>query len=51
MSVSMATATLSSKGQITIPAKVRKALHIKQQGERIGFELVEWGIDKTISHD
>ena len=38
----MATATLTSKGQITIPASVRDALHI-DTGDRVEFVEVEPG--------
>jgi len=38
----MATATLTSKGQITIPASVRDALHIGT-GDRVEFVEVEPG--------
>ena len=39
----MASATVTSKGQITVPASVRKALHI-QPGDRI--EFVQTGKNK-----
>jgi AbrB family looped-hinge helix DNA binding protein len=38
----MATATISSKGQITIPAGVRHALHV-DTGDRVEFVEVEPG--------
>lgn len=38
----MSTATVTSKGQITIPAEVRKALHVKA-GDRVNFVEVEPG--------
>ena len=38
----MTTATLSSKGQITIPADVRQALHV-DTGDRIEFVEIEAG--------
>ena len=38
----MATATVTSKGQVTIPAAVRNALHI-QAGDRIEFVEVDSG--------
>lgn len=38
----MSTATMTSKGQITIPAKVRAALRIKT-GDRIEFIQIEPG--------
>jgi len=38
----MATATVTSKGQITIPAKVRKALHV-EAGDRVEFVELECG--------
>lgn len=38
----MTTATLSSKGQITIPAKVRQALHV-DTGDRVEFVEVAPG--------
>ena len=38
----MTTATISSKGQITIPADVRQALHVKT-GDRVEFVEVEPG--------
>jgi antitoxin PrlF len=38
----MATATLTSKGQITIPASIRDALHIGT-GDRVEFVEVEPG--------
>ena len=40
----MAKATLSSKGQVTIPARVREALHISRKKTMVGFELVEDGV-------
>lgn len=38
----MATATISSKGQITIPSDVRHALHV-DTGDRVEFVEVESG--------
>jgi AbrB family looped-hinge helix DNA binding protein len=38
----MATATLTSKGQITIPADVRRALNV-EAGDRVEFVQVEPG--------
>jgi antitoxin PrlF len=38
----MTTATLTSKGQITIPADVRRALNL-QAGDRVEFVQVESG--------
>jgi antitoxin PrlF len=38
----MSTATLTSKGQITIPADVRRALNV-QTGDRVEFVQVEPG--------
>ena len=38
----MTTATVSSKGQITIPANVRRALHV-DAGDRVEFVQVEPG--------
>jgi AbrB family looped-hinge helix DNA binding protein len=38
----MTTATLTSKGQITIPADVRRALNV-QTGDRIEFVQIEPG--------
>ena len=38
----MTTATVTSKGQITIPAQVREALHVGT-GDRIEFVEVEPG--------
>ncbi len=38
----MTTATVSSKGQITIPALVREALHVKT-GDRVEFVEIEPG--------
>ncbi len=38
----MTTATISSKGQITIPAEVRHALHV-DTGDRVEFVKVEPG--------
>lgn len=36
----MAVATVTSKGQVTIPKKIRKALHI-EAGDRVDFVLEE----------
>jgi len=38
----MSTATLTSKGQITIPADVRRALNV-QMGDRVEFVQIEPG--------
>lgn len=38
----MATATITSKGQVTIPKELRDALHL-QAGHRLEFELREDG--------
>lgn len=38
----MTTATISSKGQITIPANVRQALHV-EMGDRFEFVKIEAG--------
>ena len=38
----MTTATISSKGQITIPADVRRALHV-DVGDRVEFVEIEPG--------
>jgi len=38
----MATATITSKGQITIPATIRKALDL-QSGDRVDFMVEETG--------
>lgn len=38
----MTTATISSKGQITIPADVRQALHV-DTGDRVEFVEIETG--------
>ena len=38
----MTTATLTSKGQITIPADVRRALNV-QTGDRVEFVQIEPG--------
>ena len=38
----MATSTLTSKGQITIPKKVRERLHLKT-GDRLDFRIEEDG--------
>ncbi len=38
----MTTATVTSKGQITIPVKVRQALNL-EAGDRIAFELTPTG--------
>ena len=39
----MATATMTSKGQVTIPKEVRDALHL-ETGHRIAFQVREDGI-------
>ncbi|MBU0699907.1 AbrB/MazE/SpoVT family DNA-binding domain-containing protein [bacterium] len=44
MDRTIAIATLSSKGQVTIPDKVREALYVRQKGNKVGFELVEGGV-------
>ena len=38
----MTSATITSKGQITIPARIRKALHVSA-GDRVEFVEVEPG--------
>ncbi|MGH8832980.1 MAG: AbrB/MazE/SpoVT family DNA-binding domain-containing protein [Polaromonas sp.] len=38
----MTTATVTSKGQITIPAQIREALHVSA-GDRVEFVQVEAG--------
>jgi len=38
----MTTATVTSKGQITIPARVREALHVAA-GDRVEFVAIEPG--------
>jgi antitoxin PrlF len=38
----MTTATVTSKGQITIPAEVRQALHV-ETGDRVEFVQIEPG--------
>lgn len=44
----MALATVTSKGQITIPLEVRKALGL-QSGTRVNFVLTDWGsYDHTV---
>ena len=40
----IAIAQVSSKGQVTIPLKVRKALRIKGKGDIVGFEEIPQGI-------
>ena len=37
------TAKMTSKGQVTIPNRIRKLLHLKQ-GEAIGFSVTKGGI-------
>jgi AbrB family looped-hinge helix DNA binding protein len=44
----MSTATVTSKGQITIPSEVRKALHVRA-GDRIEFVEVEQGRFEVIA--
>ena len=39
----MSTATMTTKGQITIPAAVRAALGIEEAGDRVEFVQVEPG--------
>ncbi|MGH8829365.1 MAG: AbrB/MazE/SpoVT family DNA-binding domain-containing protein [Jiangellaceae bacterium] len=39
----MARAVLRSKGQITLPAEIRQALHIRQ-GDDVDFVLTERGV-------
>lgn len=39
----MATATLTSKGQLTVPKKVRERLHL-QEGDRVDFVMDEKGV-------
>ena len=36
-------ATLTSKGQLTVPAEIRKALRLKQ-GDRVVFETKDGGV-------
>jgi AbrB family looped-hinge helix DNA binding protein len=43
----MSTATMTSKGQVTIPKEVREALGL-EAGHRIAFHLREDGIDEMI---
>lgn len=43
----MASATITSKGQITIPARVRQALHL-EAGDRIEFVEIEEGEFKIV---
>lgn len=38
----MPTSTVTSKGRITIPAAVRKAMQVRT-GDRIEFVEIEWG--------
>ncbi len=35
---------VSSRGQVTIPAEVRKVLHIGEKGDMIGFDIREDGV-------
>jgi AbrB family looped-hinge helix DNA binding protein len=44
----MATATVTSKGQITIPAKVRQALQV-EAGDRVEFVEVDAGRFEVIA--
>ena len=37
------TAKITSKGQVTIPNRIRKLLHLKE-GESVGFSLTKQGI-------
>ena len=48
----MATATLTSKGQITIPQKIRDQLHLRK-GQRIDFRVDRKGqlILAPLTHD
>jgi len=39
----MARAVLRAKGQVTLPAEIRKALHI-DEGDDIGFEVTDDGV-------
>ena len=43
----MATATITSKGQVTIPANVRKALSLKP-GDKIDFQIEENGTARIL---
>ncbi len=43
----MATATVTSKGQVTIPKEIRKRLHIKT-GDRLDFRLEEDGTVRIV---
>jgi AbrB family looped-hinge helix DNA binding protein len=44
----MPTATVTSKGQITIPARVRQALHV-EAGDRVEFVEIEAGRFEVIA--
>lgn len=44
----MTTATITSKGQITIPAAVREALHV-EAGDRVEFVEIEAGRYEVIA--
>ncbi|MEW6684884.1 MAG: AbrB/MazE/SpoVT family DNA-binding domain-containing protein [Candidatus Edwardsbacteria bacterium] len=35
---------VSSKGQITIPLKIRETLHIKDRGDIVGFQVTKQGV-------
>ena len=37
------TARMTSKGQVTIPNRIRKILHLKQ-GEAVGFSITKEGV-------
>ncbi len=37
------TAKITSKGQVTIPNRIRKILHLKQ-GEAVGFSITKEGV-------
>jgi AbrB family looped-hinge helix DNA binding protein len=43
----MPTATVTSKGQITIPVEVREALKLKPGEKVIFFPWREWGVYRT----
>lgn len=44
MNSKMPMATVSSKGQITIPKEIRAQLHITGKGDLVGFEPTEEGV-------
>jgi AbrB family looped-hinge helix DNA binding protein len=43
----MPTSTLTSKGQITLPKEIRKALEL-EQGDRVAFRLREDGVVELV---